>query len=143
MISIDFGEITFENNCVVIQKYNSEEKSNARNISVTYIEEEKLFSIKATVNKKIFVCSREEEGQFDVVICQLEEDQEVEATFIESLNNEVLSLIQYSENDLYIDARRNQYTGEKDYFLFLRKGSYKLKQLSEQKYWTSNILIKE
>lgn len=143
MISIDFGEITFENNCVVIQKYNSEEKSNARNISVTYIEEEKLFSIKATVNKKIFVCSREEEGQFDVVICQLDEDQEVEATFIESLNNEVLSLIQYSENDLYIDARRNQYTGEKDYFLFLRKGNYKLKQLSEQKYWTSNILIKE
>ena len=69
------------------------------------------------------------------------EDLEIDKDFMENLKNEVLELIQYTMDDIYVDTRKNQYTGERDFFLFLKKGSYKLRELSSQEYFTNNIFI--
>ena len=140
----EFVDMNIQGNCVIIQRLSSEERSNAKNVKVSYNKDVNLYEINFLEYKKIYVCSREENEQSDVLICQIEKDQEdeIDSEFIDSLNNEVLSLIQYDFNDLYFDVSKNQYTGDKDNFIFLRKGFYKLKELSKQCYETNNVLFK-
>ena len=140
----EFADISVDGNCVVIQRLSTEERANSKNVKVDFYKDKNLYEIDFFEYKKIYVCSREENEKSDVLICQIDKDQEneIDGEFITSLNNEVLSLIQYNFDDLYIDIRKNQYTGDKDYFIFLRKGFYKSINLSEQFFETNNILIR-
>lgn len=144
MDKISFAEVNIENNVLTIRKHNSKKFSNASDVEVKYLTEEHLYYVSMTSHKKIHVCTKDENGQSDVLITQIDnEDEEFEMNedYINSLKHEVLELIQFDLDDLYIDKRKNQYTGEWDNYIFLRKGSYKSKELSKQEYWVSNILI--
>ena len=140
----EFADISIDRNCVVIQRLSAEERANSKNIKVNFYKDKNLYEIEFLEYKKIYVCSRDGDDQSDVLICQIDKEQEdeIDSEFISSLNNEVLSLIQYRFDDLYVDIRKNQYTGDKDYFIFLRKGFYKSTNLSEQFFETNNILVK-
>ena len=140
----EFADINIEGNCVVVQRLSSEEKANSKNVNVSFNKDKNLYEIEFLEYKKIYVCSRDESEKSDVLICQIDKEQEneIDGGFIDSLNNEVLSLIQYNFDDLYVDIRKNQYTGDKDYFIFLRKGFYKSTNLSKQSFETNNIIIK-
>lgn len=138
-----FGNIEVVNGIVEIKQCHSEKNSNAKNIRVFYDKETDLYKTIFESYKKIFVCSNDDGKQSDVMITQVDnsEDLEIDKNFMENLKNEVLELIQYDMEDFYIDTRKNQYTGDRDTFIFLKKGNYKLRELSIQVYWTNNIFI--
>ena len=143
VMSFDFADIDVNNGIVSIKQYNSEKNSNSKNICVFYIKDSGLYKVTFDSYKKIYVCSNDDGIKSDVMITQIENDDdlEIDKDFMENLKNEVLELIQYDMHDLYVDTRKNQYTGERDTFVFLKKGSYKLRELSNQVYWTNNIFI--
>jgi hypothetical protein len=145
MISGNFASIKNENNGLNITFFigDGNPKINAKDIKIYYDEMEKLYYVKAFMYKEIFVCSREENAQSDVVLVKIDEEMEIDEDFITSLNNEVLNLIQYTMNDLYIDTRKNQYTGDRDSYVFLKKGNYRLKEMKNICFWTNNILVEQ
>lgn len=143
VISFDFADIDVNNGIVSIKQYNSEKNSNAKNIKIVCYKETGLYKVNFDSYKRIFVCSNDDGRQSDVMIIQIDDsdDLEIDKNFMENLKNEVLELIQYDMHDLYVDTRKNQYTGDRDTFIFLKKGNYKLRELSNQIYWTNNIFI--
>lgn len=145
MISGNFASIKNENNGLNITVFTGDgnPKINAKDIKIYYDEMEKLYCVEALMYKEIFVCSREENAQADVVLVKIDEETEIDEDFITSLNNEVLNLIQYTMNDLYIDTRRNQYTGDRDSYVFLKKGNYRLKEMKNICFWTNNVLVEK
>ena len=142
MKEIEYGYISFEHNSILIEKTNVPEKSNAKNIKVTFDKDHNWYSVTATIQKKIYVCSQEEYEKTDVFLCEVEEDQELDEELISLVQSEILNEIEYSLKDFYIDHRKNQYTGDRNFYLFLRKGQYKSKTDATVEYISNNISIR-
>lgn len=142
MKKIDFGNIYFEYGSIVIEKLNSQDKASAKNIEINFDQDHQYYIVTANVHKDIYVCSQENGEKTDVIICEIEEEVEINDDLLSLIDNEVLHLINYSYKNLYVDHRKNQYTGERNFFLFLKKGSYKSKETSTVEYISNNILVR-
>ena len=142
MKKIEFGNVYFEGSAIVIEKTKVKEKSDSRNIEIHFDKEHQFYIVTAETNKHIYVCSQENGEKTDVFLCEVDEEQEIDEELISSLEDEVLDVIEYSLKNFYIDHRKNQYTGDRNFFLFLKKGSYKSKEISKVEYISNNILVR-
>lgn len=144
-LKFDFAQLKLENNGVNIDVTNSKDY-NAINIKFFYNKKLNLYHITGEIFEDLYVTHTSDLSSVDdIMIGRTEKDIDIDEETIvgmkEAKVHKLFDEILVEPDDFYVQGISNEYSDEKDYYIYLKRGKYRKIKPNKFEYFTNNVLI--